>query len=433
MAESDKTKETVQKWNDGDYHAGHGVVVYENLRVPAMLYPWTNNPDLLKATQLHLDRMNRTHGLPYGIISSEEYVAGIGSARNTETCNVTCSAWTYQRLYEITGEGNLGDQIEKIFFNAAPAPVSRDYQIMSYYQSPNRISEMMPVHIPVSPGDGCYNFTPTGHPVLFCVGNQTRAIPNYIMHMWMGTSDKGVAATLYGPSIVNTIVSNDTPIRITSNTDYPFNENILLTVEPSSSCIFPLYLRVPEWCQKPEIKVNGKSVKMNIISGFVKIEQKWKSGDKVAFKFPMHVEVTTSRETSYPPIAYFTPERREIVKQTDINSPFRTVSYGPLLFALPVKDISPNEQAPGQKWNYALVTKDASTITVSHSAMPAKWSWQIDDAPVKLTVKASEFDWKPTPILPLPKEAVSGGTETDITLVPYGCTKFRISMFPIIK
>jgi hypothetical protein len=65
--------------------------------------------------------------------------------------------------------------------------------------------------------------------------------------------------------------------------------------------------------------------------------------------------------------------------------------------------------------------------------MPERWSWQIEEAPIKLIAKASAFDWKPTPILPLPKEEVLTGEETEITLVPYGCTKFRISMFPIAK
>jgi hypothetical protein len=433
MAGSDVTKETVQKWNHGAFHEGHGVIDYENLRIPAMMYPYTNNPELLEATRSHLEWLDSCHTQPHGIASSEEHLAGIGSTRNTETCNVACSAWTYQQLYEITGEGKLGDRIEKIFFNAASAPVARDYHSMAYYQSPNRIDSLMPADLPRHPGQGSYTFCPTGHVVLCCVGNLTRVIPNYIMHAWMGTADKGIAATLYGPSIVNTAVNEGIPVRITSITDYPFDENILLHIEPASSCKFPLYLRIPGWCKKPVITVNGKSVEIHPTDGFVKIDRKWKSGDRLTLHFPMEVELITGRETPYPQTPYFAIHTRPIARQTDISSPFRTVYYGPLLFALPVKDHHSNEQVPGQKWNYALAAQAAASVTVSRSPMPAEWRWQIEDAPVRLKVKAVEFDWQPTHILPLPKEPVSGGHETEITLVPYGCTKFRISMFPIAK
>jgi hypothetical protein len=40
-------------------------------------------------------------------------------------------------------------------------------------------------------------------------------------------------------------------------------------------------------------------------------------------------------------------------KETNVNSPFRMISYGPLLFALPVKDVYPNTQNTTAKWNYA--------------------------------------------------------------------------------
>ena len=442
MSESEETKETVQLWNNNEYQFGHGVIAYENLRIPAMMYPWTNRSEFLSATVRHLEWMEKNHVLPYGVISSEEQVSGIGATRNTETCNVATSAYTYQQLYEITGEGALGDRIEKIFFNATPAPVSRDYTTMAYYQSPNRIENLMPSETPGHPGDGIssYIFRPTGHPVLCCVGNLTRAVPNYIIHMWMGTIDKGLAATLYGPSIVNTVVGENVPVKITGKTNYPFEENIQLIIEPSKTYRFPLYLRIPEWCEQPDIKVNNEAVSINYtIYGFVKIDRKWEKGDIVDLNFPMSIEVITSRETPFPhpdDDPYFlkgSSSGRPLARETNVDSPFRTLSFGPLLFALPVKDITPNQQDPDAKWNYALVSEDAGTIKILRSEMPQKWSWQIEESPLKLTVKAKTFDWKPSAILPLPKEEVIGYEDVDITLVPYGCTKFRISMFPVAK
>jgi hypothetical protein len=84
-------------------------------------------------------------------------------------------------------------------------------------------------------------------------------------------------------------------------------------------------------------------------------------------------------------------------------------------------------------WNYALVSENGSEVEVERSSMTDVWRWQIDDAPVRLKVKAGEFDRQPSHVLPLPEGTVKVTRDEYITLVPYGCTKFRISMFPIAK
>ncbi|MDR1723009.1 MAG: glycoside hydrolase family 127 protein [Tannerella sp.] len=434
IAADSLTQDAVGKWNNGSFDSAHGVITYENLRIPAIMYLVTNQQNMLAGSLEYLRWLDHNHLLPYDIISSEEHVAGIGSTRNTETCNVACSEWTYQQMFEITGAGSWGDRIEKVFFNAAPAPVARDFQTMSYYQSPNHIEGLLPEDVPGHPGKGAYNFKPTGHTVLCCVGNLNRAIPFFIMHQWLGTTDKGLAAALYAPSVLHTVVNEGIPVEIQTETNYPFEETIRMSVNPSKKVKFPLYLRIPSWCDAPEVTVNGKSINIANTDGFVKIERQWAKNDRIEIHFPMHVMISEGVETPYPRMDYFvkgSAAGRRLATTTDVNSPFRTVAYGPLLFALPVKDLDANTQDPSAKWKYALVTKNAQDVQIEHTSMPAHWSWQITDAPVHLKVKAVEFDWQPTEILPLPKEPVKGMSETELTLIPYGCTKFRISMFPI--
>jgi hypothetical protein len=62
--------------------------------------------------------------------------------------------------------------------------------------------------------------------------------------------------------------------------------------------------------------------------------------------------------------------------------------------------------------------------------MPARWDWALA-APVELAVPVTEFNWTPSELQPLPKEPVAAGSAAEVKLVPYGCTKFRISMFPV--
>jgi uncharacterized protein len=115
--------------------------------------------------------------------------------------------------------------------------------------------------------------------------------------------------------------------------------------------------------------------------------------------------------------------------------PYESIYRGPLLFALPIADETPNEPAPDAKWRYALDTEPSrrtADVKVERGRMPARWDWPLD-APVALRVPARQFDWMPSDVDALPSEPVEGGVSETIRLVPYGCTKFRISMFPVTR
>ena len=436
-------KQTVESWTSGRFTPGHAVIFYENERVPALLYPWTGNRQLLDATLRAVAWSDEFYLLPHGLISGEEHVAGVGSTRNVETCNVAAAAWTYHWLLRITGAGQYADRMEQIFFNAGPAPVARDFQTMCYYQSPNQLSESLPRDEPHNPSQGSYQFTSIGHPCLCCVGNMNRILPNYIMHMWMTTPDHGLAATLYGPCRAQAKVAGDVPVTVNCRTSYPFEESIDIEVTPARETAFPVYLRFPSWCGKPAVEINGRSAKASLdANGFVKIARTWQAGDRLQLRFPMTPKLIQGRETPYPDYDYFRQEpvpkfrqvrSRQLAQVRDIHSPYASVRYGPLLFALPIPDETPNRVAPGAVWNYALdmnpKTED-TTIEVIRTPMPERWQWSLA-SPLRLRVDAVQFDWQPTELKPLPDAPVTNGAKTRIELVPYGCTKFRVSMFPV--
>ena len=64
--------------------------------------------------------------------------------------------------------------------------------------------------------------------------------------------------------------------------------------------------------------------------------------------------------------------------------------------------------------------------------MPAKWDWPLA-APLKLRANAVEVAWNSDPKAPRlpPLPAAKRKSPERVTLIPYGCTKFRISMFPV--
>jgi hypothetical protein len=427
-----------QTWEAGKLAPGHMVILYENTRLPAIIYPWTGDEHLLRATLGAWKWLDDQHMLPYGVASGEEYASGIGAFRKTETCDVTAMLLAASWLYRIQGDGDWGDRMERAFFNAGAGPVARDFQTMCYYQSPNRLrSDSLPAPQPNSPGADGILFGKLGCPeVLCCVGAVNRIIPNYIIHMWMATGDNGLAATLYGPCTVSALAGDGVPVTINTTTDYPFGETIRMQVEPARKAAFPLYVRIPGWCRNARITVNGSKVPVTRDSkGFVKITRTWNRNDLVVLRLPMNPNVVRGCETEVPSAnrQYFGFRTPEYFQPRRL--PYMSVFYGPLLFSLPLADVDPNTPVTDAKWQFALDTDAArrdAGITVEHKPMPPHWDWPLD-APVVLKVTVQSFDWQPTDVQALPAKPVSGTASTTARLVPYGCTKFRISMFPVTE
>ena len=415
----------------------HGVTFYETSRVPAIMSIWTGKQREMATTKNFISWGLRDNEMPYGLTSAQEWLSGAGSMHHIETCVVPASMWTYTWLMRITGQKGWGDRIENVFFNAGAGSIARDFKTMSYYQTPNRFSENLPED-PSIPGPGDQKFTPFGYEVLCCVGSCNWTIPNYVSNMWQATMDGGLAFALYGPCTL-TKRMHGTDLKIVCNTDYPYGEKLNLTFNTSRRISMPLYFRLPSWCAKPAIKVNGKSVSINAIEGFARIDRTWSNGDKIELHLPMHVAVTQSRETPYPRTPYFNGgfgKATPAYKDSIAGQPYEYVNYGPLLFALPLYDADENHVIAGQKFNYALdihPQRLASEVLVQRSPMPHRWRWNIDEAPIKLQVRAREIDWRPSITTPLPPRPVTGGAERSITLVPYCCAKFHVTMFPVTE
>lgn len=400
----------------------------------AVGYLWTGNTDYLQAAISWHDLIERVAMQPYGVPVSDEWYVPTGAFRGSETCDVANYIWSQTALLAVTGEGSMADRAERAFFNAGPATVSRDFKTHVYFQSPNRFAAGSP-DFPHGPraGGGLYK---TKHSPLCCTAALNRIVPTYVTHMWMATHDNGLAATCYGPCKVTARVANRIPVEIVCTTDYPFNEIIELSVKPSKKASFPLFFHIPGWCAKPELSVNGSAVKIEqIAKGFARVSRKWKAGDTVRLRFPMTAVVKTGRDNA-PGAPYTGAHKPTVVTVPGRGStnglPYASVSYGPLLFALPIPDTKDeNTPDPSAKWHYALDLQKPD-FAVDRAPMPARWNWPLA-SPLIIRANAIPIDWSPSAEKPsLPAQPVAGKEPGErIALVPYGCTKFRVSMFPV--
>ena len=153
--------------------------------------------------------------------------------------------------------------------------------------------------------------------------------------------------------------------------------------------------------------------------------------------FPKTIKVIQGRETGYPEVSYFHEldgVRRIAKTSKEINNPYSSVIYGPLLFAYPIPDQGPNTPQLTVPYNFALNLNPVNPedkVKIINNDMPEHWHWQLNNPPIQIKVPASQFNWEPSALQPLPSMPVKNGEDTSIILVPYNLTKFRISMFPV--
>jgi hypothetical protein len=350
----------------------HVVEFIESTTPWAVGYLWTGDARHLQAAIGWHDLLERVAMQPHGVPVSDEWYGPTGAFRGSETCDVAGYIWSQICLLFVTGEGRMADRAERAFFNAGPATVSRDFKTHVYFQSPNRFANLSP-DFPHGPraGGGAYQ---RKHGPLCCTAALNRIVPWYVTHMWMATYDNGLAATCYGPCKVTALVANRVPVVITCKTDYPFNETIEFSVKPARKAAFPIDFRIPGWCEAPALSVNGSAVALERKpSGFARIRRTWKPGDTVRLHLPMTATLRTGRDAALG-APYDGVHRATSVTIPKENStrgvPYASVSYGPLLFALPIPDTADaNTPDPAARWQFALDVQEPG-LTVERSPMP---------------------------------------------------------------
>src|SRR5260370_23389457 len=130
-----------------------------------------------------------------------------------------------------------------------------------------------------------------------CQHNFGHGWPYFAEHLWMATNDNGLAAVMYADCQVKAKVGNGFEVAIEESTHYPFDENIEVLVSPSKRVTFPLYFRVPNWCENLSVKLNGRATGERLRpGGYVVLERTWSAGDRVQLTLPMKTTLRTWKD-----------------------------------------------------------------------------------------------------------------------------------------
>jgi uncharacterized protein len=366
-----------------------------------------------------LAALDKYHGLPNGMFSCDEHLAGRNPSQGSELCTVVETMFSLEQSLAILGDATIGDRLEKIAFNALPGTFTDDMWAHQYDQEPNQVEVSLhrkpwTTNGPESnlfglePNFGC------------CTANFHQGWPKFAASQWMYSNDEGLVAALYSPCEVRTRVRN-TAVRLREETEYPFRGTVRITIEPENALSFPLRLRIPAWAGEPAILVNGQPAASARDAGFAKIDRTWKAGDVVELRFPMPPRVSRGYNDSL------------------------SIERGPLVFSFPIgqswvklrdRGMTADWQVfPSSQWNYALGPAAQSLEKIHVEESPVGESpFALAQTPVKLQVEARKLpSWLAIDGVadPVPQSPVSSSEPTEkITLVPYAAAKLRITAFP---
>lgn len=369
--------------------------------------------------------LDENHGQVGGRFSGDEHLSGKRPTQGTELCAVVESMFSLENLLMIFGDTAFADRLELLAYNANPGACTPDYWAHQYDQQSNQVlctvakrrwstnRDTANVY-GLEPHFGC------------CTANMHQGWPKFVSHLWMATQDQGLVALAYGPSVVRAKVGRGTEVTVEEITDYPFDETIRFKVTAAEPVEFPLHLRVPDWAEGAALS-NGAEHIAAKPGQFLVVRRRWAPGDEIVLTLPMKVRIETRYNGAVAIL------RGPLVYSLKIGERFEQIKrHHP---TLPVIDWAVHPTTP---WNYGLLLDRQSpetSLQVVRVGRPGKQPYAQATAPVALRVKGRAIpDWKleassagETPVSP----AGSREPLVDLELIPYGCTRLRITEFPV--
>lgn len=408
----------------------HGVNIAMGFRQPAIYYQQTRDRRLLEAVERNYRQvMDRYGRQPGGMFGADENIRpGKDDPRQgAETCTMVEFMASFESLLKITGETVWADRAEEVAFNSLPASMTPDFKGLHYLTAANLIS---------CDSSGEHDFQNSGTLVSFdpssyrcCQHNVAFGWPYFAEHLWMATADSGLAATLYAPSEVSAKVAEGVDVSIFEETSYPFDDQVRLTVSCDRPAAFPLYLRLPGWAKTVRIILNGQPVEGEFSGGrYAVLRRTWRHGDEVRIEFFPEIEVV-----SWPSIRGAVSVRR-----------------GPLWYALRIGETWKKyggteawpayEILPATPWNYGLVAgspEAGHSVRLASRKTPPFQPFAPDGAPIVLKARVRRVPgWKEDARMVglVPASPAQGqGPAEEVDLIPMGCARLRISVFPVVK
>jgi len=427
-----KIHRNTARWDTGIAN-WHNVNIAQAFGEPATYWMQSRDSADLQAAERNWQTVREMYGqVPGGLFGGDENCRPgfTGPRQAIETCGIVEDMLSDEILVRITGNPVWADRCENDAFNTLPAAFTPDMKALRYLTAPN-----MPQSDSMSKCPGINNCGPmfwmNPHIHRCCQHNSGQGWPYYAENLWYATPDNGLAAVFFCASEVTAKAGNGINVKISEKTHYPFEEKIEFIINPDTSVAFPLYLRIPGWCNNPELKINGKKIILKARPlAYIKIERIFSKDDRITLTLPMSLRV----------------------KKWEKNKNSISVNYGPLTFSLKIqenyvrkggtKNWPAWEIYPASAWNYGLVIDDQhpeKSFQVSRKPWPENdMPFTPENTPIEIKTQARKIPaWalnKKGLVCRIPQSPVKTAEPVEpVILVPMGAVRIRISVFPVCE
>jgi DUF1680 family protein len=189
-----------------------------------------------------------------------------------ETCAAVALVFWANRMLGMGPNARYADVMEQALYNGSISGLSLDGSRFFYE---NRLES-----------DGRHNRW-IWHRCPCCPPNIGRMVAS-IGSYFYGQSEDAIAVHLYGDSTARFEIAGGN-VTLTQESDYPWDGAISLRVETDKPLRFKLHLRIPGWCGKAALSVNGEPLDLKAVTtdGYAMLDREWNSGDAVTLDLEM--------------------------------------------------------------------------------------------------------------------------------------------------
>jgi uncharacterized protein len=190
-----------------------------------------------------------------------------------ETCAAIALAFFAHRMLQIEADRRYADVLERALYNGILSGVSLDGKGFFYV---NPLASSGTHHRQEWFGCAC------------CPPNVARLLASLGQYVY-STGTRALYVHLYAAGECATQMAGQA-VRLRQATDYPWDGAVSVTVNTAAPAAFDLMLRIPGWCRKYTLKVNGKAVRAPLVKGYARLRRTWSDRDTVVLALAMPVE-----------------------------------------------------------------------------------------------------------------------------------------------
>jgi DUF1680 family protein len=192
-----------------------------------------------------------------------------------ETCAAVGLVFWSSRMLGLGPDARYADIMELVLYNGSISGLSLDGSLF-FYENPLE-----------SRGD--HNRWEWHH-CPCCPPNVGRMVASIGSYMY-GVADNAIAVHLYGDNIARLDVAGQS-VRLTQRSQYPWDGSVAIAVDIDAPTNFTLHLRIPGWCRKASLSVNGTAIDLASVTrqGYAAVTREWTAGDRLQFDLDMAVE-----------------------------------------------------------------------------------------------------------------------------------------------